>query len=341
MSVASRNPFAILDDDDSRSTTPAAAPAPVAPAPAATGAPAPTRGTQRGRGGPASRGGRYYQRGGAKAAPREGQENGDDAAAGDAPKRSEGGRGRGRGRGERGRGRGGRGRPFDKHSQTGKTDTEKKVSQGWGADEGEPELKAETAAENDATAEANNEWGSAPVADSWGEPAATDAPAAGENGAAAAAGAEGEKGEGRRAREREPEEEDNTLTLDQYLKQKQELNIVPKLETRKANEGDDSIWKDAVAVSKKDEEESAYFVGKSKTGTVKPRTKKEEKVFLEIEGRFDRPARGGRGRGGDRPDRPERGGRGRGRGGRGRANVNGNGAPTIDVDDQNAFPSLA
>lgn len=40
---------------------------------------------------------------------------------------AEGGRGRGRGRGERGergergRGRGGRGRPFDKHSQTGKT----------------------------------------------------------------------------------------------------------------------------------------------------------------------------------------------------------------------------
>lgn len=37
---------------------------------------------------------------------------------------------------------------------------------------------------------------------------------------------------------------------------------MPKLETRKANEGDDSIWKDAVAVSKKDEEAAAYFIGK-------------------------------------------------------------------------------
>ena len=200
---------------------------------------------------------------------------------------AEGGRGRGRGRGERGRGgRGGRGRPFDKHSQTGKTyvpptpsptalppslthspaprsDSGKKVSQGWGADEGEPELKAETAAANDASAEAATEWGAAPAADSWGEPVptstTTDAAPTGD----AAGGAEGEKDDGaRRAREAAVEEEDNTLTLDQYLKQKQELNIVPKLETRKANEGDDSIWKDAVALSKKDEEAGAYFVGK-------------------------------------------------------------------------------
>ena len=51
---------------------------------------------------------------------------------------------------------------------------------------------------------------------------------------------------------------------DQYLKKQTEnkLEIVPKLETRKANEGDDTIWKDAVAITKKDEEEDAYFVGK-------------------------------------------------------------------------------
>lgn len=34
------------------------------------------------------------------------------------------------------------------------------------------------------------------------------------------------------------------------------------METRKANEGDDSIWKDAVAVTKKAEDEDSYFVGK-------------------------------------------------------------------------------
>ena len=76
--------------------------------------------------------------------------------------------------------------------------------------------------------------------------------------------AEGEKAESRPRREREPEEEDNTLTLEQYFQQQKdkELEVVPKLEIRKANEGDDSIWKDAVVVTKKDEEETAYFVGK-------------------------------------------------------------------------------
>ena len=54
-------------DDASRP----ASPTPAAPAKqAAAAAPAPTRGTQKPRGGPASRGGRYYQRGG-KSAPRD------------------------------------------------------------------------------------------------------------------------------------------------------------------------------------------------------------------------------------------------------------------------------
>jgi plasminogen activator inhibitor 1 RNA-binding protein len=66
----------------------------------------------------------------------------------------------------------------------------------------------------------------------------------------------------RRGREREPEEEDNTLTLSQYLAQKKEIEGVPKLDARKANEGvDDNIWKDVVPL-KKDEEGNSYFVGK-------------------------------------------------------------------------------
>ena len=52
------------------------------------------------------------------------------------------------------------------------SDSEKKVSQGWGADEGEAELKAETAGEGDAAADALS-----PSADAsgWGVPAASGA----------------------------------------------------------------------------------------------------------------------------------------------------------------------
>lgn len=54
------------------------------------------------------------------------------------------------------------------------------------------------------------------------------------------------------------------MTLEEYLKtqKEKELEIIPKLETRKANEGDDTIWKDAIVVNKKDEEEDTYFAGK-------------------------------------------------------------------------------
>ena len=116
------------------------------------------------------------------------------------------------------------------------SDSDKKVHQGWGGDEGESELKVETAA-------------------------AVDAAVEGADDTTPATPAEGEKAE---EPKRQEEEEDNTLTLDQYLKKQTEnkLEIVPKLETRKANEGDDTIWKDAVAITKKDEEEGSYFVGK-------------------------------------------------------------------------------
>ncbi|EMD41830.1 hypothetical protein CERSUDRAFT_79455 [Gelatoporia subvermispora B] len=328
MSVASKNPFALLEDEtSSRPSTPVSKPAPAkdaAPAPAPA-----TRGGQRGKAGPASRGGRYYQRGGKKpSSPQEKENQETNEETTDAPKKFEGegrGRGRGRGRGDRARGRG---RPFDKHSQTGKTDSDKKVHQGWGGDEGNTELKTETAAQNDATAEQTGDaWGTTDVSQ-W------DAPATSGD-----AAVEAEKpAEDRRSREREVEEEDNTLTLDEYLKQRKGLEIVPQLETRKANEGDDAIWKDAVVVTKKDEDETAYFVGKTKSSAPKTQKKKEEKVFLEIDARFERPSRGGRGRGDRGSERGTRGGRGRG-GNRGRAN--GSTAPALNVDDQTAFPSLS
>lgn len=67
------------------------------------------------------------------------------------------------------------------------------------------------------------------------------------------------------------------------------------------------------------------------------RAEKKEKVYLEIDAHFDRPNRGGRGRG-------DRGGRGRGggrdRGSRGRSGTNGT-QPIVNVEDESAFPSLS
>ncbi|KAF9481389.1 hypothetical protein BDN70DRAFT_876355 [Pholiota conissans] len=335
MSVATKNPFALLDDDAPAVTAPVQKeePAP-APAPAARGT------AQKSRGGPAARGGKYYARGGKPkdAAPAATEDS-------EAPKKFEareprdGARGRGRGRGAP---RGGRGRPFDRHSQTGKTDSDKKIHQSWGGDDGNTELKVEEAAVVDATTEATGaEWGAEASAADWS--GATGEASADAWAAPATESADAEaKPERRSRRDAEPEEEDNTLTLDQYLAQQKEKDaIVPKLETRKANDGANDVFKDAIALTK-NEEEDAYFVGKSKSAP-KTRAKKEEKVYLEIDARFERPDRGGRGRGrggeGRGGDRGARGTRGRGapRGGR----QNGASAPVVNVDDQTAFPSLS
>ncbi|KAJ7070988.1 hypothetical protein C8F01DRAFT_1244659 [Mycena amicta] len=317
MSVATKNPFALLEADDASRPSSPVGPVAAAPAPAA-------RGAQKSRGGPAARGGKYYARGGgAKPSVRD-----ESSAVEEAPqdKKSDV-RGRGRGGASRGGPRG-RGRQFDKHSQTGKVDSDKKINQGWGAQEGNAELKAEEAAISDANAEA------APAAADWGSPAgATDW--------ASPAADAGDKPVDRDARpprrEREPEEEDNTLTLDQYLAQQKDKEslVVPKLDgLRKANDG--NTWKDVVALEKT--ESDAYFVGKTKA-TPKARAKKEEKVFIEIDGRFERPSRGGPRGGG------ARGGDTRGRGSRGVARGRGGGAPrgsaAVDVDDEKAFPSLS
>jgi len=324
MSVATRNPFALLDSEDaSRPSTP-----PVANKTAPQSSSATTRGTQKStRGGPASRGGKYYARG-AKSTSNPNQPTAEEPVTENQRKTEGGYRGRGRGSGGGGGGggrgggtRGGR-RPFDRHSQTGKIDSDKKLHQGWGGDEGNAELKQEEAAANDAATEANPDAAAAATTAPEGTDAARD-----------------DKGEGRPRREREPEEEDTTLTLDQYLAQKKEQEgNLPKIEgTRQANDGaGDDLWKGATVLSKT-EEDASYFVGKTKNAP-KARGKKEEKVFLEINAHFDRPDRGGRGRGrgGDRP--PVRGTRGRGgpRGGR----QNGGSAP-VDVADEAAFPSLS
>lgn len=325
MSVVSRNPFALLDEDSSRPSSPVPVAAAPAPAPAA---PQKAKST-----GPASRGGKYYARGGAKAGSGNPNQTGVDEIAVESQRKFEGGRGvRG---GARGRGgpRGGNGRQFDKHSQTGKTDSDKKVHQSWGGDEGKSELKAENAGLNDAAAEGQDWAGNATSGGDWGA-AATDA-------APEAAPVEGAKSREDRSprREREPEEEDNTLTLEQYLAQKKENDIVPKLEGPR--QVDSAIWKDAQVL--KAEPEADYFAGKGKT-TKAPRAKKDEKVFLEIDARFERPSRGGdRGRGGRGGDRGDRRGGNNNRGARG-GQTRGPARPAaaaVDVADEAAFPSLA
>ncbi|KAF8481105.1 hypothetical protein DFH94DRAFT_738084 [Russula ochroleuca] len=336
MSVASANPFAILGavEDSSR---------PSSPGPATQKKEASASQTTRAQSkkGPASRGGRYYARGGKTREPtQEGQE---EAPVGDeSTQKNDGeGRGRGRGRGRGDRGRGGRGRTFDRHSATGKTDSDKKVHQGWGGDEAGTELKAEEAGNTDAQAEgvaaATDGWDPVPI-DPWGAPPATDpwgAPPA--EGDIAPAPEDEKVDDDRKPREREFDEEDNTISYDEYLAQLKDTTTssIPKLEgVRGANEGaEEDVWGNVIE-HKRNEDEEAYYVGKSK-GSNKVRAEKKEKVFIEIDARFERPSRGGRGRGGDR-------GRGRGgRGGKGRGNVNGAPTSEVDVADETAFPSLS
>jgi len=357
MSVVTRNPFALLNDDDE-----ASAPV-VAPTPAPETTEPATRPNNKSRGAAAnsgSRSGRYPRRGGAPVTQEsESFSAGNPNEPGQPFDRTQGRPERGRGRGRGGRGRGGdrpeRGRVYDKHSQTGVVDTDKKVDQGWGAETGTAELAAEAEGEADAKADIGTETPAvAAVASGWDEPA-PDAAAGWGNGAPAVDGdvaaAAKPSGEGRKPRREEEEEEDNTLTLEEYLAQKKTSDAVPKLEGGRKINDNNGEWKDAVQLLK-DESEDVYFAGKTKAAP-KPRAKKEEKVVIEIDARFERPqrdgarGRGGRGRGGDRGGDRARGG-GRGRGGRGgpRGESNGyngrnNAAAAVDVDDQSAFPSLA
>lgn len=342
MSVATRNPFALLNEDDEASPPPAPLSTPAQPVPP------PASKEQKPRSGPASRGGRYYPRGGsAKNVAKDAQEPEGESGTREnrrAEGADRGGRGRG-GRGGRGRGTGGRGRQFDRHSGT-LPDTNKRIDQGWGANKGTAELNAEQDGGADAAKDVNVDmalnWGAdlvatgdAPPTDGWGESGDATIPGT--------PNATNGNSETRRPKEKD-EEEDNSLTLDEYLakKAKAEAAAVPKLETvRQANEGvDESLWKDTVPLAK-GEKESNYFVGKAKSAP-KIRPKKEEKIHIEIDAHFERPSRGGRGgRGGDRGGERGRGAPfGRGRGGS-RSGPRENVQLDVNVADPSAFPSLA
>ncbi|KAI5847853.1 hypothetical protein DFP73DRAFT_572360 [Morchella snyderi] len=227
-----------------------------------------------------------------------------------------------------GRGRGGR-RQYDRHSQTGRVDTEKQVGQGWGANKGTKEWDDELAGVELAQKDAAG----ADSADPNAVPASED-PAAAEGGATAEV----------------PEEvEEVHKTYDEYLAElaQRQADLGPPTEVRRPNEGgNDKKWAAAKEFSR---EEGAYFVGESRDKT--RNRERKTKQILDIEPRYVEPrdagrggARGGRGRGGDR------GGRGRGeraprgdRDGDRRGDYRGTGKSstgTPNLDDTSAFPSL-
>jgi len=171
-------------------------------------------------------------------------------------------------------------------SQTSVSDSDKKIHQSWGGDEGQTELATETAAANDAAAEqaapaenweptgggeewgaeaSNTEWGAGGGGGGdteWGAEAgsndwAAPAPASTTN----ANAEEPAERSDRRPRDRQEDEPDNTLTLDQYLaQQKEKSSVIPQLAIRKI-EQDEGLWKGAKELVK-GTDEGAYFVGK-------------------------------------------------------------------------------
>jgi len=213
-----------------------------------------------------------------------------------------------------------------------RSDSDKQISQGWGAPKGDAEWKDEQAGEAIAKTEEKAE-----SREGEGEGAAADA-AKDEPSFAA-----------------EPEPEDNTKSYSEYLAElaEKKLQVGGAPPARKPNEGSkqDKKWAKAKEL-KKDEEEEAYITGAG--GKAKRERQRKERAILEIDQRYVEPSRGnreggrgGRGRGEGRGD--YRGGD-RGRGGRGRGEGRGEfrggrvgprgGGTQVNVEDTDAFPSL-
>lgn len=163
----------------------------------------------------------------------------------------------------------------------------------------------------------------------------------------------------------EAEPEDHTKSYAEYLAEQAEKKLKlggDTLQARKPNEGSkhNKKWAEAKAVTK-DEEDNDYIAGKG--AKEKRERQRKEKNLLEVDLRYVEPSggrggdrgrggsrrgdfrggdrgRGGRGRGGDgyrgRGDGGFRGGRGGGGGGGGGGRDNAG----VNVEDENAFPSL-
>ncbi|KAF0481472.1 hypothetical protein F8M41_023608 [Gigaspora margarita] len=300
----------------------------------------------------------YPQRGGFKAAPTNNRN--EDTRSGVAPRdrnvgpRLSGRRGeegdypnrtaRGARSSERGRGggRGGnrRGREFDRHSGTGKYDSEKKENQAWG----NPTSSWDNNETSDNTWSGETKENEAPASSNWNEGEKPNENWGGANGHESKANAgesnwdtpvgeagvnenenstsawEEDKAEPTEWRETKEEtiaggettapvaEPEVVKTYEEFLAEKAQKALDLSLpEARKPNEGvDDSQWKDAVPLEKDDED--VLFAGKEQAYRLKSK-KSKAKNYLDIETTFDRPTnfpRGrGRGRGGG-----SRGGRG-------------------------------
>lgn len=179
--------------------------------------------------------------------------------------------------------------------------SEKQAAAGWGATEGEAELKDEQAGEHIAKTE--------------------------------------QKEEGEAAKEEEPAEpEEKQVSYSDYLAQQAEkkLALDSQLEARKPNEGSklDKKWVNAKPLVKDDDED---FISGT-YGKAKRERERKTKQVVEIDQRYVEPertragrgGRGGRGPRGDARGAP-RGGPSRGRGREG---------AQLNTNDQQAFPSL-
>ncbi|KAH9898952.1 hypothetical protein F4778DRAFT_741700 [Xylariomycetidae sp. FL2044] len=317
MSVASKNLFALLgnDDGDAEPTAPVKTVEKTLPRttkrnvePVAPAKPATNTGSRRA--GPGGNEGAYRDHNASSAANH--RKPTDEAPRGGA-------------RGGRGaRDRGGRGGRFSRDRDDRHTkgpviaDSGKQAAHSWGATEGDAEQKDEQAGEEIAQTELK-------------EATAEDAQDAD-------------------ATPAEPEEKQ--VSYSEYLAQQAEkkLALSESLEIRKANEGSkgDKKWANAKPLVK--EEEDNFIAGSS--GKTKRERERKTKQLVDIDQRYVEPertrgggARGGRGTGRGGPRGGEgRGGEGRGRGGgRGRGEFRAGGGradASINTKDESAFPSL-
>ncbi|CAG8480354.1 924_t:CDS:2 [Diversispora eburnea] len=260
----------------------------------------------------------YPLRGGFKASPVNNRSEDTRSSGGDFPGRSSRGartaeRGRGGGRGGR------RGREHDRHSSTGRFDSDKKETQAWG----NPSTSWENNEQTESTVPDPNvtsSWGGNGTTENSGDATEAksgwnadnetttksgwDAPDESPTSLEAAVGggeivppADWEESKGEQpaweAKEDEtaneepaPIVEEEVKTFDEYLAEKAQKSLDISLpEVRRANEGaDDSQWKDAVPLEK-DDEEDMLFAGKEHSTRLKSK-KSKAKNYLEIEQTF-------------------------------------------------------
>lgn len=212
------------------------------------------------------------------------------------------------------------------------SDTDKQVSQGWGANKGASEWDDERAGED----LAHKDGAGVELQDPNALPVSETPIAEGETAEVVP----------------KPEPEEILKTYDEYLTElaQRQADLGPPVEVRRPNEGgSNKKWATAKELSRKEEEEGDYFVGESKDKT-RNRERKIKQV-LDIEPQFAEPREA---RGGMRGGRERGGGGGGGNSGKEPRNKHKNSdrAPrggdyrgqqsggAVNIADSSAFPSL-